>query len=327
MMNVVAKAEKKRGSGDGRFLALIPVLVGVLLAALLFPHDAAPADVPLPNLDVRLLSATERADDARAARAASGLPAEVRALGEAIRAFNTTEWKDPPRAPWPELRVGVDDARKLALDHQRDKGGEEGLLDLRAVQLVRFLDEVRAWRKTGKESEELAAVGGSFIRRMTIAGYVSGTKLALDDRELRVAFKLKWNAVARLEDRPAFQPTLDEMRALYTFYLLHPHAAEGAREMIAAARKNARTQADCEALEAGEQIAIEQWRLDKIDKLAQLDASYPATYARGVELYRVAKFDESARAFEEWLRVHPDGPLTLRARNHLRAAIAASRAR
>ncbi len=317
MMDVV---EKKN---DGRLLALIPALIGVILAALLFPHDAAPADVPLPDLDMRRLVTTERADDARAAHAATGLPAEVRALGDAVRAFNTTEWKDPPRAPWPELRASVDDARRLALE----KGGEEALLDLRAAQLVRFLDEVRAWRKTGKESEELAAVGGAFIRRMTISGYVTGSALALGDRELRVAFKLKWNAVARFEDKPAFQPTLDELRALYTFYLLYPHPSEGARETIAAARKNARTKADCDALDAGEQIAIEQWRLDKIEKLSRLDASYPESYARGVALYRAAKFDDSARAFEEWLRLHPDGPLTLRARNHLRAAVSASRAR
>lgn len=309
--------------GDGRLLALIPILVGVLLGALLFPHDGAPDDVPLPTIDARALERAERDDDARATKAwAAPLPAEVRALGEAIRAFDTAEAKDAPRTPWPELRSGVDQARNIALG----KAGIEGILDLRATQEQKFIDEVRAWRKTTHESDELAAVGGAFIRRMTLAGYVDGTKLALGDRELRVAYKLKWNAVARFDNVPELQPSLDEMRALYTFYILHPHAPEAAREAIAAARKNARTQADCDALEAGEQLAIEQWRLDKVDKLAALDPAYPATYARGVALFRAAKFADSARAFEEWLRVHPDGPLTLRARNHLRVAIAASQA-
>ena len=316
MMACVAK-------GDGRLLALIPILVGVLLAALLFPHDSVPDDVPLPAIDARALERIEHDDDARAARAASTpLSAEVRALGEAIRAFDTAEAKDAPHTPWPELRAAVDEARRLALE----KAGIEGMLDLRATQEKKFVDEVRAWRKTGQETEELAAVGGAFIRRMTLAGYVDGTKLALGERELRVAYKLKWNAVARFEGVPELQPSIDEMRAFYTFEILHPHAPEAARETIAAARKNARTQADCEALEAGEQLAIEQWRLDKVEKLAALDPSYPATYARGVALYRAAKYDDSARAFEEWIRVHPDGPLTLRARNHLHAAVAASRA-
>ncbi len=306
---------------DGRVLALIPVLVGVLLAAVIFPREAAPADVPLPVLDVHALIAIEHADEARAARAtATPLAPEVRMLGEAIRAFNTTEAKDPPNAPWPDLRQGVDSARKLALEK-----GLDSIVELRAVQLQKFLDEVHAWRKTGAVSAELDAVGGSFLRRMTMAGWLKDNKLALADRELRVAYKLKWNAVARLEDFAEMKPTLDEMRALYTFYLLHPHAAESARETLAAARKTAHSKQDCEALEVGEQIATEQWRLDKIDKLAALDPAYPADYARGVSLYRAAKFDASAHAFEAWLRFHPDGPLTLRARNHLRAAMASSR--
>ncbi len=305
----------------GRVLALIPVLVGVLLAALLFPRDVPPDDVPLPALDLHKLTETERADNARAARVTkTPLDADVRALGEAIRAFNTTEAKDPKNAPWPELRSKLDEARILARRH-----GEDALLDLRAVELAKFVDEVSAWKKTGNASAELEAVGGGFIRRMTIAGYAHDHALVLGDHELRVAFKLKWNSVVRVDEDPAFQPTLDESRALYTFYILHPHATESARETFAAARKTARTQADCDALAAGERIAAESFRLEKVEKLAQIDPTYPAAYARGVALYRAAKYDASARAFEEWIRLHPDGPLTLRARNHLRAAIAASR--
>jgi hypothetical protein len=319
MVSPMTKAQAKT---DGRLLALIPALVGVLLSLLMFPHAAPPDDVPLPRADTRHVAAIERADAARAARAEkTPLVAEVRALGEAIRAFDTTEAKTPPHAPWPDLRRAVDDARRVALE----KAGTEAILDLRAAQLVRFLAEVDAWRRTGKATAELDAVGGAFVRRMTMAGYVKDGVLALGDRELRVAFKLRWNAVARFDATPAFQPTLDEMRVFYTFDLLHPHPTEAARNELAAARKNARTRADCAALAAGERIAAEQWRLDKIDKLARIDPSYPVDYARGVSLYGVGKYDDSARAFEAWLRRHPEGPLTLRARNHLRAAIAASR--
>jgi len=313
---------KRTPSNDGRFLALIPALVGVLLAILVFPHDVPPDDVPLPDLDLRKLSEVERADDARAARAeASPLPAEVRALGDAIRAFDTTEAKDPPHAPWAELRAALDESRRRALEK-----GVDAILDLRAVQLEHFLREVHTWRKTEKSSDELEAVGGGFVRRMVMTGYVKNGVLLLGDRELRVMFKLRWNAVTRFETEPAFQPTLDEMRAFYMFDLLHPHPTEAARETLAAARKNARSQADCDALAAGERIAAEQWRLDKIDKLARIDPTYPVAYARGVALYGAAKFDDSSRAFEEWIHAHPEGPLTLRARNHLRAAIAAAHA-
>ena len=53
MMTTVAK-------DGGRLLALIPVLVGVLLAALLYPHESAPNDVPLPTIDTRTLDRAER---------------------------------------------------------------------------------------------------------------------------------------------------------------------------------------------------------------------------------------------------------------------------
>ena len=305
---------------DGRVLAIVPVIVGVVFAALLFPRAVPPDDVPLPRLDERRLGQLERDDDARAARAAAEpLPAEVRSLGEAIRDFNTAEDAASPATSWPDLRASVDRARRIALEK-----GVASIVTLRAVQMRRFLDEVHAWQKTGEASPELAAVGGSFLKRMTAAGWVEGRKLAFTDGELRVAFKLKWNAVARFDTTSELEPALDEMRALYTFYLLHPHAPEASREAIASARKTARTQADCESLAAGERMAAEQWRLDKIDSLGRIDPDYPVGFARGVALYRTAKYDAASRAFDEWLRAHPNGPLALRARNHLRAALAAS---
>jgi hypothetical protein len=306
---------------SSRALALIPAAVGVLLAALLFPHDAVPADVPLPDVDEKRVAKMEQADDELAARAAhEPLPAEVRALGEALRTFNTTEAKNPPDARWADIRTSVDMARADALEK-----GPEAIARLRAAQLRAFLDQVTAWRKTGVESEELQAEGGGFIRRMTLEGWITGTHLVLTDRELRVLFKLKWNAVARMEESEELKPSFDEMRVLYRFYLLHPHPADNARETFTAARRTARSRADCEALAAGEQMAAEQWRLDKINKLAQLDPSYPAAYARGISLYRAGKYDASVTAFQEWLRQHPDGPLTLRARNYLHAAFVQAR--
>jgi hypothetical protein len=304
---------------DGRVLAIVPVIIGVVFAALLFPRAVPPDDVPLPRVDERRLARLEHEDDARAARAATEpLPAEVRTLGEAIRAFNTAEDGDTPAASWPDIRASVDRARRVALEK-----GLDPIITLRAVQLRRFLDEVHAWQRTGEASPELAAVGGSFLKRMMAAGWVNGRKLAFSEDELRVAFKLKWNAVARFDTTPELEPTLDEMRALYTFYLLHPHAPEASREAIAAARKTARTRADCESLAAGARLAAEQWRLDK---MGRIDPDYPLAFARGVALYRTAKYDAASRAFDDWLRSHPNGPLALRARNHLRAAMAASQA-
>ena len=179
-------------SNDGRILAAIPILVGVLLADLVFPHKATPTDVPLPDVDEHQLASAERVDDARAQRATeTTLPADVRALGEAIRRFNITEVKNPSDAAWAEIRTGVDDARRLALTK-----GTDAIADLRAAQLTRFMSELKTWRKAGKDSEELGAEGGAFIRRMTIEGWVQGNRLLPSDAVVRVMFKLRWNAVA-----------------------------------------------------------------------------------------------------------------------------------
>lgn len=308
----------KTRSEGGRALALIPVSVALLLAALMLPHAVPPRDVPLPEVDADALAAERVRDDARALAAAeTPLPPAVRAFGQAIRAFNVAEARDLPETPWEVLRSDVDRTRKEAME-----GGVGPLLDLRAAQLKKFLDGLRDWRKTGEASPEFEAVAGAFLRRMKAAGWAHERELDLGDPELRVMYKLKWNAVARFDELPGFEPSKDELRVLYAFYLTHPHAPESTRASIDAARKNARTQADCEALSAGEAMAGESWRLDKIDRLGRIDPSYPLEFARGVALYRAGNYEGSARAFDAWLQAHPDGPWTLRARNHLRAALA-----
>ena len=308
----------QKGSEGGRALALIPVGVALLLAGLMLPRAVPPRDLPLPEVNAPAVEAVQASDDARAAAAAeTPLPPSVRAFGEAIRAFNVAEARDLPETPWDLLRSDVDCTRKEAM-----ATGVGPLLDLRAAQMKKFIDGLHAWEKTGDVSPELEAVAGAFLRRMTAAGWAHERALDLSDAELRVMYKLKWNAVAHFEELPGFEPSLDEMRELYTFYLLHPHAPEGARASIDAARKNARTAADCEALAAGEAMAGEGWRLEKIERLGRLDPSYPLDFARGVALYRSGSYEGSARAFEAWLQKHPDGPWTLRARNHLRAALA-----
>jgi TolA-binding protein len=161
------------------------------------------------------------------------------------------------------------------------------------------------------------------VWRSKLAGWIDDHAVLMSEIEQRVAFKLAWNAATQLEGLPDFALTLDETRALYTFYLQHPHAPDPVRAQLDAHRKSAKGAKECAMLDAGERLAAESWRLEKIEKLEKLDPEYPAAYARGVELYRMERYGEAARAFETWLDAHPDGPFTLRARGHLRAAIRA----
>jgi hypothetical protein len=200
----------------------------------------------------------------------------------------------------------------------------DDLLRLRAVQLESFLVEVERYEAGGEPSPELVAVGGNFIRRMEQVGWCKDHKVVLTNAERRAAFKQAWNGIVGVGARERFALTLDETRALYTLYLAHPHAPESAKQAIESARRAAKDKAACDALDAGERLASEGWRLEKLQRLGTLDPEYPLAYARGVSQFRMGRFDASAQSFEAWLKDHPEGPWTLRARNHLKAALDAS---
>lgn len=297
-------------------LGAVPVLAALLVGALMLPvpGGAQPDDVPLPMVSRAALDATERADDDAAERAAKEpLSQRVRAAGEAIRAFNTAEAREDPDAPWTDLRSSLDRAVSDALGTD----GVDAMRALRSVQVSRFVGEVRRFEQTGETSAELDALAGGFFRRMADVGWVDGKRVLMNEDALRAAFKVKWNVTAKLDARAPFDLTLDENRALYAFYLSHPHAPENVRRAIDAARQSARKREDCAALDEGERMAIEQWRADKVDKLAKLDPEYPTAYALGVAQFRAGRYDLAQKSLSRWLDEHPDGAYALRARNYL----------
>jgi len=58
------------------------------------------------------------------------------------------------------------------------------------------------------------------------------------------------------------------------------------RDALEAARRGARDATACTAIAEAERAATESWRLERITRLAAIDPSYPAEYARGVASYR-----------------------------------------
>ncbi|MBV9946839.1 MAG: hypothetical protein JOZ69_08335 [Myxococcales bacterium] len=299
-------------------LALVPVGVAVVLGLLLVPRAPLPEGVPLPIADPRAVARAEE-NDHRLAEVARGEPLSgaVRALGSALRAFHALEAGDADPAALAQARRAVDSALIEALG---TGAGPGPLASLRAVQLEAFLVEVRRFERTGEESAELHALAGGFVRSMRAEGWCEGRTFAADERVLRVMFKEMWQRFLGLEGREELDPSLDERRRLYAFYLSHPHPARGVREAITSARRGARDGRACDALAFAERAGIEAWRLERIARLAQIDPDYPADYARGVSAYRRGEPRASAQAFRAWLDKHPEGPLALRARNYLRAA-------
>jgi hypothetical protein len=303
------------------WLTLIPVGVAVVLGVLLLPRRAIPDSVPLPVADPRGLARAVAVDRDLAAHAErEPLSTAVRALGSALRAFHTAEARGVEDSTLAQARQAIDAALPEAL-----AAGDEPLLELRAVQLETFEREIRTFESTGLQSEELAAVAGSFVHGMQYEGWCDGHLLAASNGALRAMFKDMWNSLVGLQGRPAFRPALDEERALYALYLEKPHPARAMREAIVAGRRGARDPRSCQALEEGERLAIEAWRIERITRLAAIDPAYPADYARGLANLRRGEYARAAEDLSAWLRVHPDGPLALRARTFLRAAVFGAR--
>jgi hypothetical protein len=320
--SIVDEPSRRQPGRDPMWLALVPLGVALVLGALLLPRRAAPESVPLPVPDRAALARAVAADTELADRARrEPLPGAVRALGSAVRTFHTREAADADNQQLFDARRSVDEALVDAL-----RAGVEPLVALRAVQLEGFVEEVHRFEATGQRSPELDALAGGFVRSLTLEGWCEGHTIAADTTVLRVMFKHMWNSFLGLDGRPELRPTLDEERALYAFYLSHAHPSKTMRDALGAARRGARDARSCLALDEADRAATEAWRLDHIARLAAIDPSYPADYARGVASFRRGDFGRSAMAFQAWLEAHPTGPLALRAQNFLRAAAAADRA-
>jgi len=318
-----AIADRKRKGG--RWLAIVPLAVAAIFLALMMPRATPPDGIPLPDIDMRTLSRVEHADDARAAAAeAKRLPADVLAIGSAFRAVNRSEVHGDDEVTRIDAKRSLDTMMR-ALEPRPSL--DEELLSLRAVQTRRFLEGVRRWEATGESDSELDELGGMFIKSMDDAGWVrrsaSARLLLLTDSQRRVVFKTFWNIAVGLEGRAPFTLTLDEQRSIYAFYIQHPHPPEAHRLGLLAQRNQATTPEACFRVNVEQARQSDTWLAEKLKRLGAIDPSYPTAYALGVVYYRAGRYDLSSEAFNAYVAAHPDGSLTLRARNHLKAALVA----
>jgi hypothetical protein len=315
-----AKADRERKGG--RWLAMVPVTVCVLLLLVMMPRATEPDSIPLPRVDDRTLARIRRSDNARAAAAeAERLPSDVLAVGTAFRGVNRSEVSGADEVEKIDAKRHLENAVR---DLVRRESLEDELLSLRAVQARRFVDAIVRWEVAGETTEDLVELGGNFLDRIREAGWIDGRRVLFSEAQERVAFKIVWNAMTGLERSAAFALTLDEQRTLYAFYIQHPRVPESHRLALDAQRRAATTAESCARSDAEEARQKEVWLTEKLKKLGTLDVTYPTAYALGVAYYRAGRLDLSADAFNTFLEQRPDGPLTLRARNHLKAVLAGS---
>jgi len=297
-------------------LAAVPFVATVLVGMLLLPREAMPDALPLPIPDPQGLKQAFEVDRALATEArASPLPGVVRALGSALRDFHTLELTAAQPADLAKARHAID---KALIDVE--PVGDDPLLELRAVQLEGFVTEIERFTSSGIESPELGALAGGFVRSMRAEGWCDGHRLILTPPELRAIFKEMWSRVLGVEEKPPFALTLDETRALFALRLSRPRLPARVRDAIALSSHGANDDRACRAAAQSEHRALERWSLDHIDQIAAVDPLYPAAYARGVARLRGGSVEAAAGSFREWLSVHPDGALALRARSYLRLA-------
>ena len=313
-----AKADRERKGG--RWLAIIPTTIGIVLLLLMMPRATAPESVPLPRANERVLADIARADDARAASAeVERLPSDILAVGTALRALNGAEARGADEAEMFAARQHLDGTLR---DVARRPAVTEELVSLRAVQLRHFLDAIARWESTGETSDDFVDLAAAFVQRAADAGWTEGRRVLLSDTERRVMFKTVWNVLTALDSTPEAAVTLDEQRALYALYIRRPHPPESRRLALEAQRREAHTAELCARANTEQRRQSELWRADKIKKLGAIDPTYPTEYALGVAYYRAGRFEQSVDAFTAYLGRSPDGPYALRAKNHLKAALA-----
>lgn len=313
---VKAHGEARAAKGLARhFEGWQPGLLAIFLAGtsaiLAVPRAIDPSELPEPMIAPASLDRIAKGEAALAARAEiesaekKPLDFDVRALGSAIRAYGIADI-DGRDAIVVAARRDVVEAAKRARAQ-----GEEPLLKLRAFQLRAFLRALSQWETRGGESDDLRELGGSFLRAASRNGWVRGRQLVMDEPARRALFKKRWNEITMTKGE-RFDLAIDEQRAMLRFLLRFP-PRDDAETPGPKPRK----------LQEDERVAFAagQYRMRKIDELAKIDPSYPADFARGVVLYRLRRFASATEMFRRHLDAHPEGPLTLRAQNHLRASL------
>lgn len=272
---------------EGWPLAAWVVLVCALSAMLVVPRVVPPVFLPPPRVDRAEQRAAAEREAARAERARGGLPYPVRAVGELFRRQQRAALSE--RALLPQLLGPLRRAAGEAIARH----GDERLLELRALQTELL---VRAFAgRPAEPPREVRELAGGLLDVGLARGWFVPPPEGADDRELATLFRVHWASVLGLGERHPFAPSLNEWRVYYRFLLRRPVPEPPERD-----RDLAR-------------------KLEYVTALAAHDGNYPAHLARGILFYQRGAPAEAALELSAHLERYPDGPWSLRARNHLAA--------
>ena len=293
------KQAERRGSRSGAArhlqgyeLGLVTIAMVLSSSLLALPRASRPSTLPLPRVDraeAQRRNATERE---RAQRAElTGLPFEVRAVGESVRHYGQS------------VSQGLDPGHDLEDLRERMKAVEargQGslLLSLRAVQTQYFLRALARFESEGKPNSELLELGADFLKHALHNGwFASDGRFLADVATRRVLFELHFAELIGKRGTFPFQPTLDDWRHYYRLLLQYPE-----RELAPVA--------DAES-------AANVARVRVVNALSRKDPAYPALFAKGYLLDRLGDRQAAAAAYRAHLGQQESGAYALLARNYL----------
>jgi len=266
--------------------------------------------LPLPALDRARLLEIDRVEQERFVRdAESGeriesksaqgaanteLSVGVRTVGELFRQSGALLWQGAPG-----VEAVLRDLRGQ-FQSQLGQGKLEELLALRSLQSQLFVEALSSAASAEGPSTELQELGGD-LGRLLDRGWLgfehASGGVSVPPDALRLLFRVRWGTLVGCHRQVPFGPTLEEQRAYYSLYLLHPPLA-GADEVGGALERVAYARA-----------------------LGQVDPSYPADFAIGSLLMTAGQFEQAAAHFRAHLQRSDSGPYGLLARNHLLLAL------
>ena len=320
----------RKKTNEGRALALIPVAIAVLFAAVALPRAAVPAEAPLPVADMAKVDAVLSADAARVrALGSTPLPSSARAVGSAVRAFFAAQ-----AAGLPDEQVAIlHEKIEAALRFEETADGIDALVALRAVYVEEFVARLaEAASRNVARTTELDELAGPIVARLSEAGLGDGTRLRLSKVEAKVLYRQMFVGALGMQGRPELAPSLDEERVRYAILLGRGRPGPRDQRQLEALPAVALVPSGgvenedqrCERFSAAATRLLAAWRLNKVRELGAIDPSYPTLYAMGILAYQHGDYNQSVGAMREWLEEHPRGPYALRAENFLRAGLAAT---
>ncbi|HEY5959414.1 MAG TPA: tetratricopeptide repeat protein [Polyangiaceae bacterium] len=286
---------------DGWVLMFPSVGLALLGACLALPQGTMPDYLPLPRIAAREMDASRRALEQHADAAyRDPLSYDVRAAGEHFRQLGRIAQQGQA------ISAKERDRFRALLQRARATSGVDAILRLRAVQARLFGAALAEWERTGKEDTDLKELGGDFLKVANALGWCAQKQndarhrstpvclLRLDQDERTALFLSRWVELAGLDADAALR--LDPV---------WPLLALRARLQLPLPR-------------------LDERDLRLIERVKQLDPTYPEALGKGLILARLGNTSGAAEAFRMQLQLQPDGPYTLRARNHLQHVLASS---